>query len=99
MSTDTDTLKVDLMASTRKDDRGHWRCDARASDGSFHLGKGLTYLQAIDDAIVKLKAHEDFLALSPEDQLREIMKKDQILDNDKERCIRLLTELVLGDKA
>lgn len=91
----TPEMHVHLMEQTFKDDRGFWRCWAPASDGSQFLGTGATYNQAIDDVIIKLKAHEAFLTLTPEDQLREIMKKDRILDNDKERCIRLLTEIIL----
>lgn len=92
-------LKVELSSKAYKDGPGAWKCWATASDGSQHLGCGYNYTQAVDDVIVKLEAHEAFLALSPDDQLREIMKKDRILDADKERCIRLLTELVLGDKS
>lgn len=94
-----EALKVELASKAFKDDRGTWKCWAPASDGSQHLGSGHTYEQAVDAVLVKLEAHEAFLALPPESQLREIMKKPHILDNDKERCIRLLTQLVLGDKS
>lgn len=92
-------LRVHLMGHTRKELDGRtWTTTVHCSDGTIHLGRGLTHEQAIDDGVVKFREYEAFLALSPEDQLREIMKKERILDTDKERCIRLLTELVLGDR-
>lgn len=94
---DREHLKIHLASKAFKDDRGFWKCWAPASDGSQFLGRGANYAQAVDDVIDKVQEHERFLALPAADQLREIMKKPRILDNDKERCIRLLAELVLGE--
>lgn len=72
---------------------------ATASDGKVFYGRGLNEKQAEDDVIERVTGYEAYLCLPTEDKLRTLLAKPKILDDDKERCIRLLAELLLGSES
>jgi hypothetical protein len=85
----------EISLKAYKDLRGFWNTTAIASDKSIVLGRGATQDQATDEAYKQLIEYESFLALPPAKQLKVLVSQERILDTDKERCIRLLAELVL----
>lgn len=98
----TPEMRVHLMEKTHKDDRGRWCCNAVASDGTWHLGAGLTYEQAMQQAFERLMDYERLIAQPPREQLLEILsttKSGQLCSTPMERCVRLLAEELLKTRA
>ncbi len=96
----TEELKAQLKLKTYRDLNCIYNTDAKASDGSILLGRGVTSEQSIEDAAQKLLAYELFLSKPARERLLETLLNTpqwRLCDHDKERCIRLIAEILLQD--
>jgi hypothetical protein len=73
----------------------YWRKFLRCSNGQFVTGFGITPEQAEENAAEERNKVEEFIKLSPIEQLKHLANQEHILDADKEKMLKLIVQILL----
>jgi hypothetical protein len=75
----------------------YYRSGGKASNGKYVTGTGPTKAEAEKDARERLVKIEKFLLMPPREQLREIIKEENLSWSEQQDALRALIKIVLEE--